>query len=272
MNSYEERRQARIDRLEERAAKKAAESDRLFSAGSEALSQIPLGQPILIGHHSEKRDRAYRGRAIGKIDRSFEVKREADDLARRAAAAAGNNAISSDDPDAPDKLEARIAELEDKQEKRKAINRILQGKPKNFITDEKVAKLMKDFGFSEATSRKLFEADCMGYVGIPPYSLQNNSANIRRLRERLSRIKASIVTEDKETEHNGFTVVENADINRVQIVFPGKPDEDTRALLKSHGFRWAPSEGAWQRQLNANGRYAAGRVAMILDTRAKEES
>ena len=27
-------------------------------------------------------------------------------------------------------------------------------------------------------------------------------------------------------------------------------DTDIRAVLKSNGFRWAPSVGAWQRQLN----------------------
>ena len=32
------------------------------AAGDKALSVIPFGQPILIGHHSEKRDRNYRRR------------------------------------------------------------------------------------------------------------------------------------------------------------------------------------------------------------------
>lgn len=41
-----------------------------------------------------------------------------------------------------------------------------------------------------------------------------------------------------------------------------------RALLKSYGFRWAPSEGAWQRMLNDNGRYAAKQVRKVLDEQA----
>ena len=40
----------------------------------------------------------------------------------------------------------------------------------------------------------------------------------------------------------------NEEINRVQIIFDDTPDEATRAKLKAHGFRWAPSEGAWQTQ------------------------
>lgn len=44
------------------------------------------------------------------------------------------------------------------------------------------------------------------------------------------------------------------------IVFDGKPDEAIRSTLKSNGFRWAPSQGAWQRQLTSNGKYALRKV------------
>ena len=57
---------------------------------------------------------------------------------------------------------------------------------------------------------------------------------------------------------------ENAEEMRVQLRFPGKPDEQTRSLLKSHGFRWSPTQGAWQRQLNGNGTYAARQVMNTL--------
>ncbi len=53
---------------------------------------------------------------------------------------------------------------------------------------------------------------------------------------------------------------ENADIARIQLIFPGKPDEPTRRALKVNGFRWSPSQVAWQRYLNEAGRYAARRV------------
>lgn len=56
---------------------------------------------------------------------------------------------------------------------------------------------------------------------------------------------------------DGGRVVMNAEANRLQLVFDGKPDEGTRVALKSRGFRWSPRFGAWQRQLTDNAVQAA---------------
>jgi hypothetical protein len=100
----------------------------------------------------------------------------------------------------------------------------------------------------------------LGRLGFPGYALQNNSANIRRMKERLSSLERSASRETSETDHNGIRVVENVEENRVQIIFPGKPDSSVRSLLKSNGFRWSPMNGAWQRHLNSSGKYAAQRI------------
>lgn len=60
-------------------------------------------------------------------------------------------------------------------------------------------------------------------------------------------------------------IVENTELHKIQIFFPGKPDEDTRVVLKNRGFRWSPKDGAWQRALNDNGRYAKDRVMEKLE-------
>ena len=51
--------------------------------------------------------------------------------------------------------------------------------------------------------------------------------------------------------------------NRLQLIFEDKPDADTRQALKSEGFKWAPSQGAWQRQLNQNAIRAAARLDFL---------
>lgn len=97
----------------------------------------------------------------------------------------------------------------------------------------------------------------------PSWALSNNNAEIRRVKERIAAL-----TRQKELgyagwEFDGGRVEANTAENRLQIFFEEKPDEETRSSLKSNGFRWAPSAGAWQRQLNDNAIYAAGRIDCI---------
>lgn len=94
----------------------------------------------------------------------------------------------------------------------------------------------------------------------PAWALSNNNANIHRVRERIAVLEkeAERAAEGPaEIAGEGYTVRENSNIGRVQIVFDGKPSAEIRELLKANGFRWAPSEGAWQRLLNDHGRSAA---------------
>lgn len=48
-----------------------------------------------------------------------------------------------------------------------------------------------------------------------------------------------------------------------QIIKDVNTCNDTRQALKSEGFKWAPSQGAWQRQLNQNAIRAAARLDFL---------
>lgn len=100
---------------------------------------------------------------------------------------------------------------------------------------------------------------------FPTYELTNSNANIKRVKQRIETLEAVKASKSIEEEHDGYTYREDAEAMRVQLRFDGKPDDETRALLKRNGFRWAPSQGVWQRQLNDNGKYAAHRVMEVLD-------
>lgn len=72
-------RAQRIARAERRAARRLEWAEgremKANQAGEQARSMasvIPFGQPILIGHHSERRDRAYRGRIHSKLGQEQE--------------------------------------------------------------------------------------------------------------------------------------------------------------------------------------------------------
>ena len=110
---------------------------------------------------------------------------------------------------------------------------------------------------------KLRAPDFCGRIGYPAYALQNNNANIRRIRGRIAELKKRTENTPEGWEFDGGRVVVNTAENRLQIIFDGKPDADIRTELKGEGFRWAPSQGAWQRQLTDNAMRAARRLKCI---------
>lgn len=62
MNPYEAKQEARRERLVIAAGRASAESVERYNAASKMAEVIPFGQPILVGHHSERRDRNYRSK------------------------------------------------------------------------------------------------------------------------------------------------------------------------------------------------------------------
>lgn len=162
--------------------------------------------------------------------------------------------ISSDDENAVLKLQAKLENLQESQELMKTVNayyrtnKTLEGCP--GITEKTAAEIQAAMKNSWRTNSKPFES----------YALQNNNAEIHRTKDRIAELQKRQSMESKEMEINGVKVVENVEANRLQLVFDGKPDKETITLLKSNGFKWAPSVGVWQRQLTDNARYAVKRL------------
>lgn len=75
-----------------------------------------------------------------------------------------------------------------------------------------------------------------------------------------SKIEATKETPNKEEEIEGVKIIHNTDLDRLQLLFNGKPTPETISLLKKNAFRWSPRQGAWQRQLTPNAIYAANKV------------
>lgn len=180
--------------------------------------------------------------------------------------------IAGDDPHALEKLDARITFLKAEQERYKKINAHYR-KHKTLVGYE---------GLSDEKARGLDDEikspNRMYNVPFPPYVLQNNNANIRRLEQRRAQLQKARDAAQAAPETNApktfdtFQVQEDAQTMRLKIIFDDKPDADTRALLKSHGFRWAPSVQAWQRQLTPNARYALRRLLDKMALGAQEEA
>jgi hypothetical protein len=238
-NNYEERRQNRIDYANDQADKNNKLSDQLYNRAKEMGAVIPMGQPILMGHHSEKRDRNYREKIHNTFGKSVKAWEKAKYYADKAEAIENNTAIFADDPQATEKLRQRVEELQNLQDTMKLINKLLKKKDKQTF--------LKIEGVTEDLWQKLSTPDRVHGIGFPRYKLQNNNANLKRLKLRLQNLEYLATKTSEEITIGEVVIKANMEANRVQIFFPGKPAEEFRATLKKNGFRWAPSEKAWQR-------------------------
>ena len=167
----------------------------------------------------------------------------------------GMGGISADDDRAVEKLEAKLAGLEAMQEEMKTVNayyrkhKTLEGCPS--LSVEEIGKLQSSMA---SDWRK-------NPVPYPSYLLTNNNANIRRTRQRIEDLKSQ--SEYAGWAFPGGRAEINEGENRLQLFFEEKPSEEQRRELKSNGFKWAPSQGAWQRQLNQNAIRAAARIDFL---------
>ena len=184
-----------------------------------------------------------RARVIARTDRAIEHINMAK---HHDGAAAGienqlERSTFSDDPDAVEQLEAKIAAAEAVQEHRKAVNAIVRKAPKNQVTDAKVAALVA-LGLREVLARDAFKPDFCGRVGIPSYALQNNSANIRRMRDRIAVIKVRQARTAAAEAARGGVVVKVTGTWAV-VTFEAKPAREVLDALRGAEFRW--SGGSW---------------------------
>lgn len=264
MNKYEEKKQARIDRLHEAADRAEQKASDTYNSARKMSDAIPFGQPIIVGHHSESRDRNFRKRMNDKYDKAFKEQSRSDELRARAEAAENNTAISSDDPEAIQKLQEKLKKLEEGQEMMKAVNRYYK---KNgtcvgceLITEDQARKLDVD-------AKRNY-----GNRPFPTYALTNNNQSIRNVRQRIESLKKIEQTDFEPVEFDGGKVVADKEINRIQFFFDEKPSEEVRNVLKSWGFHFSKyNNNAWQRQLNSNGIYATKKVLERIEEMNQEQ-
>lgn len=232
-NRFKIKQQEKRERFATIAANKRKQAQSRSDAGWNALQTIPFGQPILVGHHSEKSDRSYRARAIRNIDKSIELNNTAKHYEDKAEGY-GTHGISSDDPEAVSKLQKKLEEMQKSQAEMKSANSAAR------------------------------------HIGLPQpfasYQLANNNGNMARVKERIVQLtkKEEMPTRDDVTG-NGFVMKEDKEENRIMFIFRGKPSDEARTIMKYHAFKWSPLRGAWVRLLNNNGRFAADQIIKKLN-------
>ncbi len=239
----------KIDRLVDTYARKLAENmNSSFSIEARVPSILIAGGSNFPVRKKEKQNAAR--------DRNMEDWNEIQGLLDKIRST-GMGGISADDPQAIQKLEAKLEKLQAAQDTMKAVNayyrkhKTLDGCPN--LSAERIEAMKAEMSSQWHIEDKPY----------PSWALSNNNAEIRRIKGRIADLTKKQETAYAGWEFDGGTVEANREDNRLQIYFEEKPDEKTRETLKENGFRWSPKAGAWQRQLNDNAIYAADRLPCI---------
>jgi hypothetical protein len=172
--------------------------------------------------------------------------------------------VMGGDADALERLAVKLARLESAHAMMVAANKKIR--EKRGGTDAQVAALA-DLGFSELQARELLAPDAMGRVGFPPFAIANSSAELNRLRRRITELTTAKAVEDETYEGPLARLVISRRDDRVRVFFPGKPAEEVRDALKVHSFRWSSAGKCWQAYLNPGSlAFAAVASGAVLNT------
>ena len=164
------------------------------------------------------------------------------------------NTKPANEPLSVDKLAAELKQCVELQATMKDVNAYWRsngtcvGAP--GITEAQAIKLDEKI----ATTRHSWEKQ-----PFSSYDLTNNNSKIKRLQSKVREASRGFAG----WEFDGGRAEANTEMNRLQLFFDERPNESQRANLQASGFKWAPSQGAWQRQLTDNAIYSAGRLDFL---------
>lgn len=240
-----ERLEHRLEKRREWADGRREDASARFDRAHALTERIPLGQPILIGHHSEKRHRATLDRAASNMDKGCEnlaIARSHEKKAREIERQL-EGSIFSDDDDAADALEARIAERLEKRERMKKVN----AAHKKFLKDPASLDAADLTDEEKQAVRAYKPAYSWEPHPFPPYAFQNLGGAIRRDQERLKAVKAR-ADRAADAEESADGVAVKASAGWCVVTFAEKPGRSVLDALKAAGYRWR--QGSWHGPAN----------------------
>lgn len=276
ITDYADRQDEKRDRLEERAEKHQIQGAARVYAGSESFYQMN-GQPILVGHHSEKSHRSAIKRADNNLRKGYEQQAYGRELAGRADRL-GSGGASADDPEAVATLETRAAALERKRDQYKAMNAAWR-KAKRPHSDNdagwRLVALKMGLDYDGAAIVALRRGQSENYVGngrqpVESWMITNLSRNIRSTRQRIQDLRDEYARQADggadDIQGDGYTVTEDTDENRLCVFFDERISKEQCRGMKLLGWRWNRRLGCWSRLLNQASRYSATQVPAMLET------
>lgn len=249
-----ERLERKVEKRREWADKRDDRSEAAFDAAHRIVDGIPLGQPILVGHHSEKRHRRDIDRAHSNMSKGVEHGKMADHHRSKAAGLEDQlgRSIFSDDPDAVEELEARIAELEAACERNTVVNKAYRKARKKFGSEGDTLNHLVGVGEMTAeeavAAARLFALCPYHKVPHPTYENSNMRNRIGAARKRIAAIRARACATEKAEAAGGIVIEVAPNTYRpeeayAKVTFAEKPDRSVLNDLKAAGFSWG--NGSW---------------------------
>ena len=229
-----DRLERKLEKRREWAESREASATQKINNAVDMTKCIPMGQPILVGHHSERGHR----RLLERSDNKMRSGIEDHDMAKHHTSKADglesqlDSCIFSDDSDAVEQIETKIADLHAERDRWKAYN----------VTCRKGSP---DFSLLDESQRADIQSSMrIGFAGkngaTPAYVLTNLGGNIRRYQQRLLSVKSRQVREEK-AEAAGGVLITGAEW--IRVTFSDKPERSVLNALRDAGFRWG--SGCW---------------------------
>lgn len=244
LGDYSARIDARKERAQIRAVKSASDSDLRYQQAQKIGERFWGGQPILVGHHSEKRARRDHERMDQLMRASIEADKKAAHYESRAEAV-GSAGIASDNPLAIELLKNKLQRLENSSQLMKKANALIR---KGATVTDLIA-----IGFSEKDAISTLNRGCFA-----TWAFSNNSAERRRVTSRIEELEKLHSAPPIDMSGDGWAMFELD--GRICISFDEIPEEPLRIKIKSNGFKWSRTRRAWVRKVTANAIAAASEL------------
>ncbi len=235
-----ERLERKLEKREEWAGKAATRSAQRFDTAHTLGDQLTPGQPILVGHHSEKRHRNHIKKIDTNMRKAFEEKDKASHHASKADGlrVALDTSIYSDDDNAIEELEKRIKANEDTRALMRETNRLYRKGDA-----EALAKRGYDLEKLRAEIAERYSWEQKG--PYRPYELSNLGGRITADKKRLVAVKAQQERSTAADQQEDGVFIETSEKwhGYCRITFAEKPDRSVLNALKAAGFTWGA--GSW---------------------------
>jgi len=252
MNNYEQKIGRRKQRYLELAKRFEERSKQYYEEYRKNLEMIPPGQPILVGHHSEKGHRKHLEKIDNLMEKSIKFEEKAK-YYKEKAKNIGSSGISSDDPEVITKLKKELEETEESLENAKKYNKLY----KKWLKGEEVK-------IPEYILKEYERVKKWGYGN--PFYTANISAKIRRIKKRIEHLEKIKQMDNQVLENDKLKIVINTDENRVQLFFDSKDTAmSVKPLLKRGGWRWSRNNMCWQLNISNQAIYKAKTILKELE-------